>query len=489
MTSTATHGARPIRVAIAGAGMSGLLMGIRLKQAGIEDFTIFEKAAEIGGTWRENRYPGLSCDVPAHYYTYTFEPNPEWRGRFAGGPAIKRYLCTVAQKYGLLGHIRFNQKITRAYHDGSRWQLSLADGGSDEADVVVAATGVLHHPKYPDIEGLDDFQGACFHSAQWPQKQDLAGKRIGLIGTGSTGVQIATALGLQGRDLTVFQRTPQWVLPMPDRRYTRAERWLTRAVPGVGRLLYRVYEYAFEHVFAGAVINRNSLQYKLIDRVVRWNLNRVKDPALKRRLTPPDAPMCRRMVISWDYYKAMQRDNVRLVTDRIDKVAAQGVVTADGKLHALDVLVLATGFHAHAYVRPMELETHDGHSLERAWAQRPQAHRTVGVPGLPNFFMIFGPKSPIGNYSLISIGETQTSYIMACIERLRRGEFATMAPRADVAAKLDAELEADMGDSAWVTGCASWYLDEKGVPDTWPSTPANYRDYMRQPKLEEFELT
>lgn len=480
-------GAQP-RVAIIGAGMSGMLMGIRLKEAGFHDFTLYEKAEEVGGTWRENAYPGLACDVPAHYYTYTFEPNPEWRHRFARGWEIQDYMRSVADRHDLRPHIVFGQEMTEGYHDGERWQLRSRQGLETSADIVVAATGVLHHPRYPDIRGLDDFQGDCFHSARWPRDLDLTGKRIGLIGTGSTGVQIVTALGMEGHDLTVFQRTPQWIFPLPDRNYSKAERALTQRFPGFAKLLYKAYEFAFERFFSGAVVDRTSWQYKLIERLLHWNLNSVKDPELRRKLTPPDAPMCKRMVISWDYYTAMQRDNVSLVTDDIERIVPEGVVTADGETHELDVLVLATGFRAHDYLRPMELTTAEGRRLSDDWERRPTAYRSVGVPGYPNFFMVVGPKSPIANYSVISIAETQTDYIMQCVRRIAQGGHMKMTPRPDVTERLEAELTDATKGTVWVAGCNSWYLDADGVPDTWPSTPKKFREYLREPKTEEFEI-
>ena len=490
--STASHAPTRVRtqprVAIIGAGMSGMLMGIRLKQAGYEDFTIYEKAEEVGGTWRENTYPGLACDVPAHYYTYTFELNPEWRHRFARGWEIQRYLAGVADKYGLRPHIRFGQEMSHGYHDGQQWRLRSAQGLAADADIVVAATGVLHHPKYPDIEGLDSFAGPCFHSARWDHDVDLRGKRVGLIGTGSTGVQIGTALGMDGQDLTVFQRTPQWIFPMPDRDYGKVGRWLYRRFPVLAKLIYRGYELSFENVFSNAVIDRDSWQYKLIDRILRWHLNRVTDPELRRKLTPTYAPMCKRMIMSWDYYNAMQRDNVHLVTEGIERVVPEGVVTSDGKTHELDVLILATGFRAHDYLQPMELETAAGKRLSETWRGSPTAYRSVAVPGFPNFFMIVGPKSPIGNYSLISIAETQVEYIMQCVDELAARGLPAMSPRADVTAKLEHELTDAMGNTVWVTGCNSWYLDANGVPDTWPSTPKKFREYLRQPRTEEFEV-
>lgn len=476
------------RVAIIGAGLSGLLMGIRLKEAGFHDFTIYEKAGEVGGTWRENAYPGLTCDVPAHYYTYTREPNPGWRHRFARGWEIQRYIESTADKHGLRDHIRFGQEMSHGYHDGKCWKLRSNQGLETDADVVVAACGALHHPNYPDIEGLDSFDGACFHSARWNDEVTLRGKRIGLIGTGSTGVQIASALGMEGHDLTVFQRTPQWIFPMSDRRYGPVERLLIERVPGLPRMLYRGYELAFEKFFSNAVIDRNSWQYQLIAWVLHRHLATVENPELRRKLTPTYAPMCKRLVMSGDYYKAMQRDNVSLVANGIERVVPEGVVTDDGTTHELDVLVLATGFRAHDYMRPMELETAGGRRLSEEWEQGPAAYRTVGIPGFPNFFMVVGPKSPIGNYSVISVAETQTAYIMQCILTIDANGIAAMSPRADVTERLEAELTDAMGGTAWVSGCSSWYLGADGVPDTWPSTPAKFREYLSRVKIEEFDL-
>lgn len=483
-----TQEKRQPRVVIAGAGMSGMLMGIQLKRAGIEDFTIYEKAQDVGGTWRENTYPGLSCDVPAHYYSYPFELNPEWSRLFAKGPEIQKYMRFVADKYDLRAHIEFGQELAEGEHNGKRWQLQTSGGITDTADVLVTACGVLHHPSYPDIPGLDAFSGPSFHSSRWPENLDLTGKRIGLIGTGSTGVQITTEVGKQGHDLTVFQRTPQWVFPLPNRKYLAAERWLLARVPGWNKLVYRVHEFAFEHFFAQAVVHPG-WQRKLIDWLCHWNLNRIKDSELKRKLVPPDQPMCKRMVISWGYYESMQKDNVTLVDTGIEKIVPEGVVTSDGKLHELDVLVLATGFKAHDFMRPMELRSQDGKTLSGLWGERAKAYRSIALPGFPNFFMLQGPKSPVGNFSLISIAQTQTDYIMDCIRLWQQGKFDAMAPLATVTDKLDDELANSMDGTVWVTGCNSWYLDENGVPDTWPSTPARFREYLNSPKLEEFELT
>lgn len=483
-----TENLRRPRVVIAGAGMSGMLMGIQLKHAGIEDFTIYEKASEVGGTWRENTYPGLSCDVPAHYYSYPFELNPDWTHLFARGPEIQQYMRAVADKYGLRAHIEFGQELVQGEHDGQRWHVKTSDGTIDSADVLIAACGVLHHPSTPDIPGLDEFAGSCFHSSSWPQDLDLDGKRIGLIGTGSTGIQITTQLGMEDRDLTVFQRTAQWVFPLPDRKYHAIERWLLRHVPFLNKLVHRVHEFAFEQFFAKAVVH-DGWQRRLINRLCEWNLKRVKDPELQRKLTPPDQPMCKRMVISSGFYSAVQKDNVQVVDTGIEKVVPSGIVTKDGELHELDVLVLATGFKAHDFMRPMELTTSRGKTLSGLWGEGAKAYRSIALPGFPNFFMLQGPKSPVGNFSLISIAQTQTDYIMACIRLWQKGDFEAMAPLSAVTDELDRQLADSMDGTVWVTGCNSWYLDENGVPDTWPSTPARFRQYLRAPRLEEFELS
>ncbi len=466
---------RKPRVVIAGAGMSGMFMGIQLKRAGIEDFTIYEKAVEVGGTWRENTYPGLSCDVPAHYYSYPFELNPDWTQLFAKGPEIQKYMRHVADKYHLREHIEFGQELANGEHDGKHWQLKTSEGKTDQADVLVTACGVLHHPSYPKIPGLDDFAGTAFHSSRWPDELALKDKRIGLIGTGSTGVQIITELGAQGHDLSVFQRTPQWVFPLPNRKYHAVERWLLRHVPFLNKAVHRIHEFAFEQFFAKAVVHEGGPR-KLITRLCEWNLNRVKDPELKRKLTPPDQPMCKRMVISGGFYNSVQKGNVQVVDTAIDKIVPEGVVTSDGKLHELDVLVLATGFKAHDFMRPMELRTGDGKTLSALWGERVKAYRSVALPGFLNLFMLQGPKSPVGNFSLISIAQTQTDYIMDCIRLWQKGEFDAMAPLTSVTDRLDDELANSMDGTVWVTGCNSWYLDENGVPDTWPSTPARFRE-------------
>ena len=426
--------------------------------------------------------------MPAHYYSFDFEPNPDWQYRFARGGEIRDYLQHVTDKYGLREHIRFGGEVEHGRHDGERWQLRASNGETHTADVIVAATGVLHHPYTPDLPGLEDFAGPCFHSARWDHTVDLEGKRVGVIGIGSTGVQIITELGGRGHELVSFQRTPQWIFPMPDRSYTALERGLMRRFPWLSTISHRAFEWAFEQVMAKAVI-KPGWQRRLLEKVMHWHLARIKDPALRAQVTPPDHPMCKRLVMSGRYFDVLQKDNVGVVTEDIERIEPEGVRTTDGTLHEVDVLVLATGFHAHDYMRPMELETRDGRTLSESWADKTsaKAYRTIALPGFPNFFMVQGPMSPIGNFSLISIAQTQTDYIMQCIRLLRDNKVDSLVPRPEVAQRLEKELVDSMSGTVWMSGCNSWYLDADGNPDSWPSTPARFRQYLKSPRLDEYE--
>ena len=473
-------------MAIVGAGMSGLCMGIKLRQAGIEEFTIYEKADRLGGTWRDNTYPGLQCDVPSLLYQYSFDPNPDWSRTFSPGGEICRYLEQVADKHGLRPHIRFGQEVVDARFEDGRWRIRTAAGEEAEADFLVSASGVLHHPRYPNIEGLDDFQGDWFHSARWDHEVELRGKRIAVVGTGSTGVQIITALAPMAGRLVLFQRTAQWILPVSNWRQSRPGRALLRRFPALNRLGYRVTQQTFD-LLAVALI-RPGWQRSLVSWACRNHLRAIKDPELRRRLTPDYQPMCKRLVLSDGFYDAMQRPNVSLVTDAIERVEPTGIRTADGALHEVDVLVLATGFDAHAYMSPMEVTGPDGRTLSEAWRGGRRAYRTVAVPGFPNFFMLLGPHSPIGNVSLIAVAETQADYVMRWIELWRAGTVSAMTPSSEATERFNEQLRNALPGTVWVTGCQSWYLDERGVPELWPWSQRRHRAALREPVLEEFEL-
>lgn len=476
-----------MHVAIIGAGMSGLCMAAKLQDAGIDDFTIFEQADEVGGTWRDNTYPGLTCDVPSRYYTYSFRPNPEWSHMLPPGPEIQEYFRRVATERGIRPHIRFGTEVrSAAYRDG-RWWVSTAAG--DEAfDVLVTATGILRIPRYPDIEGLDTFAGPMFHSARWDHSVSLPDKRIGLIGTGSTGVQITSELGGRVRALTVFQRTAQWICPWPNPQVSERTKAALRRSPRLNAFGYWFYSRFVRNIFGVAPV-RPGWQRRLYQAQCRWNLRlSVRDRALKAKLTPVDQPMCKRMIFAGHYYRSVQAPGVTVVTDPIVRVEPRGVVTADGTLHELDLLVLATGFDARAYVRPLTLVGEDGRTLDEVWAGGATAYRSVAVPGFPNMFMLMGPHAPVGNDSLVNIAEHQADYVLWWIEQLRAGRIVAASPTEEATKRYNDDMKAAMPHTVWTTGCSSWYLGTDGLPELFPWEPDRYSELLRAPQVTDFEV-
>ena len=470
------------RTIVIGAGMSGILTGIKLLEAGHVNFRIYEKAAKVGGTWRENTYPNLACDIWSPSYCYSFEPNAEWTYRFGRGDEIQRYFEGVADTYRVSEHITFGAEVTEARWDGTRWQVRFANGTTDAAEVLISAVGALHFPRDPDIPGLDTFAGAKFHTARWDHTVDLRDKRVGVIGTGSTSAQVVPGIVDKVRDLYLFQRTAQWILPWPDRKYSEASKQRRRH-RWFARLVHRSGLHVADMV--SAAIRGNRFLLALIDRACRKNLATVRDPDLRRRLTPSYAVTCKRLVVSTDFYPAMQRRNAHLADAGIARIVPRASVTKDGATIPLDVLVLATGFEP--YKTTVNVVGAGGRTLREAWSPSPLVHRTVGVPGFPNYFVVFGPYSPIGNMSIIENSEIQVGYVMQCLELIARGAVRAFDPRREVCERQKRELAQALETTVWQSGCQSWYLDATGQAVAWPWSLKRFRDELRAPVLAEYD--
>jgi cation diffusion facilitator CzcD-associated flavoprotein CzcO len=474
------------RVVIIGAGMTGILMTIKLREAGITDIRILEKTSQLGGTWRENTYPGVACDIPSHMYTYSFEPNPDWSKEFADGAEIQQYFERVASKYGVSNSIQFDEAVVSSIYDSGKWTVTTSKHNTYVADFVVNCTGILHHPATPDIEGIDNFKGAIFHTARWDHGVDLKGRRVGIIGTGSTAAQVIPEVAKVASTMSVFQRTPQWLLPIPNR--TLSERTKKRLRTNPNRIRRRVarYEWMLQHLLTKAVTG-HKLQNAVFSAICKLYLRfGVKDPVLRAKLTPDYRVGCKRIVINTTLYPALQRSNVELVDCGIAAITPTGIRTRDGVEHGLDVIVLATGFQPTAYMRPLDMRGKNGLSIDHAWQHKVQTYRSVFMPGFPNNFLMLGPNTPIGNYSVIAMSEVQCHYILQAMKRWQRREFDEIDVKPSAVAWFADYMKAGMGNTVWVGGCNSWYLDPDGEPILWPYTWKQWESELQDLNMADF---
>jgi cation diffusion facilitator CzcD-associated flavoprotein CzcO len=459
---------RDPKIVIIGAGIAGIGTAVTLQRAGFDDFTILEKGAKVGGVWHWNHYPGLTCDVPSQLYQFSFAPKPDWTGVFAPGEEIQRYLRDVVDQFGLDEHLRLNATVVSAVFTGSAWQVETADGSVLEADFVIAATGVLHHPHTPAIPGLDAFEGDVVHTARWDDDIATDGRRIAVIGAGSTGVQIVSALQPAAERIWHFVRTPQWVMwaPMGLPQPAVLGKALRR-LPAVNRALYNMLLWG-SGILAD-ITTRPSWRRRLVQDYARWSLRvQVRDPELRERLTPDYQPLCKRQVVSGSYYRALRSPNAELVTEAIEQITPNGIRMADGRDIDADLLVFATGFRAHNYMRPMNLRGRDGVSIDDAWAKGPRAYRMTAIPGFPNFFTVLGPNSPTGSISLQYSAELTARYITHWLRRFRDDEIDTVEVTEEATTQFNDDVAAALGPTVWNTGCNSWYLTDDGNVDLWP---------------------
>jgi cation diffusion facilitator CzcD-associated flavoprotein CzcO len=415
---------------------------------------------------------------------YSFALNPSWRTALAKGPEIWKYYHGVAERYGILPHIQYGKEVTLAEFGGTGWRVTTRDGTTFDADIVISATGRLHHAMIPDIPGAENFAGPKFHSARWDKSVDIVGKRVGLIGTGSSATQIAAAVIDQVAELTVFQRTPQWVFPLRDVNIPWWRRLAFRLFPPYARKYYLKMQRMLERIGRNATGDRDARAVR--DQLCMDALNTVKDPELRAKLTPKYEVGCKRLVMSETFYEAVQKQNFHLVTDAIDHIEKDGLVTRDGKRHTFDILVFATGFDAHAYMRPMDIKGESGVALADVWKDLPVTYRSVAIPHMPNFFLLNGPYSPGGTASIVGIVEVQAAYLMQLIARIA-AQNVTLAPRTEACAKwLESARERARG-TVWNNGgCKSWYLDKSGTPAFDPITLSALEAAMATPDFADF---
>lgn len=480
---------RTPRVIIIGAGATGMLAYIRLKEAGITDLTIFEKSDTVGGTWRENTYPGIACDIPAPHYCYSFEPYV-WQHHLAHGAELQAYMEHVGQTYGVTPNVRFGEAVVSCVFDeaANLWRVETDQGTQAEADFVISATGILHHPKWPEIAGQDRFAGETWHSAQWRHEVELTGKRIGVIGTGSTAHQFVPELINAGHDVTVFQRTAQWVAPVPNIRFPEWLRARWRAKPARMRGWKTAYRWLVEGLFIKATVGR-PVQRWVMTALCKAHLWHVRDRQLRARLRPDYAVGCKRLVINTTFYPAIQKPNARLVTEDIRAIEPKGIRTGDDLLHDLDVLIYATGFHNFNYMRPMDLQGLGGRSIEDTWPGGTYpTYRGLMMPNFPNFVLMLGPGTPIGNNTIIGIAERQMDYVLQLIDLWRQGRADRIAPTPQAVAGFSDYIRKGMEGTVWTGGCTSWYMDATGTPTIFPYDWAEFLRSMDAPVLEHFDL-
>ena len=463
------------RVAIIGAGFSGIGMSARLLAEGIDDFYVLERADEIGGTWRDNTYPGCQCDIPSALYSFSFAPNPEWSRVYPLQSEIREYLRRVADERGVVPHIRFGHELQGATwdEDGKLWRLETSHGELT-ANVLVTAMGGLSEPAPPEIPGLDRFRGAMFHSAEWDHDHDLSGERVAVIGTGASAIQIVPEIQPRVGSLHLFQRTPSWVMPDLDRPVTGVERRMFRSLPFTQRAVRWLIYALQESTVLGTIVDRRlSL---IFERAARRHLRRqVPDPELRAKLTPDYILGCKRITMSNTYLPALSAPNAEVVTEPIVEVTETGVRTADGAERELDTLVLATGFRVFNNPGFGALKGRGGRSLLEAWEGSPRAYLGTAVSGFPNLFFLVGPNSAGGYNSIIFTSESHINYVAEAVREMERANVATVEVRPEVYDAFNRETERRLGESVWNQGgCASWYIDANGRNGVWwPGFTAN----------------
>ena len=476
------------RVAVIGAGASGIALGARLGHAGIETYTIFEQAEALGGTWRDNAYPGSGCDVPSHLYSFSFARRADWTRKYAKQPEILSYLQSVADEHGVTDHIRFSTPVRAAEWDDERavWTLRLDDGESVEADVLVGATGQLNTPVVPDLPGLSDFAGTAFHSARWRHDHDLAGRDVAVIGSGASVIQIVPSIADRARSVTIFQRSPAYIIPKPDRGFTAMEKRAFAAVPGL-EAAYRAWLYLrFDARFAGfrGGESMSARAGQRLSRRMTRITRQVEIEGVATEAVRPDYPTgCKRILISNDYYDTLARPDVNVRQVGIDRVLPFGVRTVDGAEHPADTLIFGTGFDALRFLGSIEVTGRRGLDLHQVWRDGAEAYFGLAVPGFPNFFMLYGPNTNLGHSSILFMVERQVDYLVALLVQMAHAGSTAMEVTPAAMARYNARMQRAMATTVWAAGCTSWYKTAAGkITNNWPGFTTQFWWATRRPR-------
>lgn len=483
--------ATPHAAIIIGSGFAGIGMAVAFKRAGLHDFVILERAHDVGGVWRDNSYPGAACDVPSHLYSFSFEPNPNWSRTFAPQAEIHAYLQHCARKYAVEPHIRFGAEVACAQYDEqhSVWRVTLQDGTTLSATLLISGTGQLSRPAFPQLPDMETFKGHTFHSAHWDHGYALSGKRVAVVGTGASAIQFVPAIADAVQQLTVFQRSPAYIMPRPDRAYRPWEKAVFRALPWA-MTLHRAMIYTRYESRALAFTRFKGLMQLAVGLPFRRLLSKqVPDAALRAKLQPDYPIGCKRILLSSEYLAAMSKPNVHLVTEGIRRVTPNGIETVDGTHHQVDAIIYGTGFAATEFLSPMRITGRAGLDLNDAWRRGAEAYLGLTVPGFPNFFMLYGPNTNLGHNSIVYMLESQIAHVIRCCKAMTITHTTSIETDARRYRRFNAHIQQRLAKTVW-SGCKSWYVDASGHNSTnWPGFTLTYRWLTRFSSLQAYRLT
>ncbi|MDC4428937.1 NAD(P)/FAD-dependent oxidoreductase [Acinetobacter baumannii] len=488
MFNSSSNSNKNVRIAIIGTGFGGLGLAIRLKQAGFEQFTLFEKAADVGGVWRDNTYPGAACDVPSHLYSFSFEQELGWKNRYGTSQEIYQYLRHCADKYDLRPHIKFNTEIASAEFDALQgvWHIQSTTGEQFEAEFLVGAVGQLNRPAYPKLKGIENFKGKAFHSARWEHDYDLTGKRVAVIGTGASAIQFVPEIAKQVAHLDVYQRSAPYVIPKPDRVYQPLEKKAFRKLP-ILQSLDRALQYG-HHEIRLLAFTTSLNEMPLVEYIFQRHIRKVvKDGKLRHRLMPDYPIGCKRILISNHWYETLTQPHVDVIDTCIQEITEHGILDTEGKLREVDAIIYGTGFTATEFMAPMQITGLDGRTLKDTWKDGAEAYLGLTVNGFPNFFMLYGPNTNLGHNSIVYMIESQVNYILDALRTTLKNNLLFTNIRAEIQHEFNQNIQEKMKKTVWAQGCTSWYQTADGKnTNNWPGFTLEYRQRTRRFDIENY---